>query len=353
LTEIVLRHSEMLAEEREKAEARSRTVNQELNHRIKNILAVIKSVVAQPTADGDVEAYVAALKGRIEALAYAHDQVMHSSGGALGELIEAEVLPYRAEATILASGPAVVLDARALSIFALICHEMATNAAKYGALSVAGGKLTVTWERRADDACAITWRESGGPRVRQPTRRGFGTVLIVRSLPFDLGGESEIGYPAEGVSARFVIPGRFVTWGEETDRAVAPRPPAAVPVPSPLTGKSVLLLEDEFVIALEAEDMLASLGASAVETCSSTPEALAAIAASPPDCALLDVSLGRETSAVVAARLRELGIPFAFATGYDDGGALRDDFAGTPVIRKPYGRDALAAGLAAAIGPRG
>ena len=352
LTEIVLRHSEMLAEEREKAEARSRTVNQELNHRIKNILAVIKSIVAQPTADGDIEAYVAALKGRIEALAYAHDQVMHSSGGDLGELIEAEVLPYRADSTIVASGPAVVLDARALSIFALIGHEMATNAAKYGALSVAGGMLSVTWTRRDDDACEIAWRESGGPPVREPTRRGFGTVLIVRSLPFDLGGESQIDYAPEGVTARFVIPARFVTWGAQ-DRAVTARPAATLPVANPLTGKSVLLLEDEFVIALEAEDMLASLGATHVETCSSISEALSRIEASPPDCALLDVSLGLENSGPVAARLRELAIPFAFATGYDDGGVLRDDFTGTPVIRKPYGRDALAAGLAAAIGDRG
>lgn len=245
-----------------------------------------------------------------------------------------------------------MLDARALSIFALISHEMATNAAKYGALSVVGGTLSVTWTRRGDDACEIAWRESGGPPVREPTRRGFGTVLIVRSLPFDLGGESEIDYAPTGVTARFVIPARFVTWGEQ-DRAVIARPAAILPVANPLTGKSVLLLEDEFVIALEAEDMLSSLGATRVETCSSIDEALAQIEAVGPDCALLDVSLGRETSGPVAIKLRELGIPFAFATGYDDGGVLRDDFAGTPVIRKPYGRDALAAGLAAAIGNAG
>lgn len=352
LTEIVLRHSEMLAEERQKAEARSRTVNQELNHRIKNILAVIKSIVAQPNADGDIDAYVAALKGRIEALAYAHDQLMHSSGGDLGGLIAAEVQPYRSGSTIVASGPAVVLDARAMSVFAMIGHEMATNAAKYGALSVMGGTLSVTWTRRDDGACEIDWQESGGPPVREPTRRGFGTVLIVRSLPFDLGGESEIDYAPTGVTARFVIPARFVTWGEQHGTAIA-RPAAIPPVANTLVGKSVLLLEDEFVIALEAEDMLSSLGAIRVATCSSIEEALAQIEASRPDCAVLDVSLGRETSGPVAIRLRELGIPFAFATGYDDGGLLRDDFAGTPVIRKPYGRDALAAGLAAAIGKAG
>ncbi|RYE60561.1 MAG: GAF domain-containing protein, partial [Hyphomicrobiales bacterium] len=136
LVEVILQHSELLADERAKAEVRQRMLNEELNHRVKNILAVIRSLVNLPTDDGEtLEHYVGSLRGRIQALSLAHDQVVRGEGGgALRDLLEAELLPYRgASDAIDLDGPHVWMDARAFSIMALVLHELSTNAAKYGA----------------------------------------------------------------------------------------------------------------------------------------------------------------------------------------------------------------------------
>ena len=145
--EVVLRHNEMMAEERAKADVRQRMLNEELNHRVKNILAVIRSLVGQPVAEGRSLATMStSLRGRIQALAYAHDQVARGDGGGLlADLLGAELAPYRTPARgVAARRPAVWLDARAFSVMALVLHELATNAAKYGALSRTGGQLVRT-----------------------------------------------------------------------------------------------------------------------------------------------------------------------------------------------------------------
>ena len=89
---------------------------------------------------------------------------------------------------------------------ALVLHELATNAAKYGALSGNRGNLSVIWHRTEEGGCELVWQESGGPAVKPPRTQGFGSVLINRSVPYDLGGESEISYDTDGVRARFLIP---------------------------------------------------------------------------------------------------------------------------------------------------
>lgn len=157
LLEIIMRHTEIVESERQTAAVRQRLLNEELNHRVKNILALIKSLISQPIDEGrDIEAYVDALKGRIMALAFAHDQVMRSDGGgALRALLDAELGPYRSSAAIELNGPEVSLDSRAYSVMALVIHEMATNAAKYGALSRSTGKLEVTWAFTPTGACEL------------------------------------------------------------------------------------------------------------------------------------------------------------------------------------------------------
>lgn len=339
LVEIVLHHSELLADERAKADLRQRMLNEELNHRVKNILAVIKSLVTHPARDGQtLETYVDALRGRIQALAFAHDQVVRSDGGgALRELLEAELTPYRSEGTeIKLEGEPVWLDARAFSVMALMLHELSTNAAKYGALSEAGGHLTIRWSRDEAGACVIDWQEKGGPEVVAPSRRGFGSVLIERSIPFDLGGKSDVTFWPEGLGARFVIPARHLLEGKTGVPARKPEAPAALSSEGTLEGAHVLIVEDEMLIALDLEQMLADRGVERTETAASAAEALARLDEFLPHAAILDVNLGSGTSAPVADELMKRGIPFTFATGYGDRSMLPDRFISAPVVRKPY-----------------
>lgn len=351
LVEVVLRQGELLAEERKKADLRQKILNQELNHRVKNILSVIKSIISYPVGDEvEIAAYIETIKGRIEALSLAHDQVMRSAGGgALRALLEAELGPYKtAPGRLSIAGPEVALDSRAFSVMALVIHELATNAAKYGALSRESGQLSLSWERDEDGSCRLLWQESGGPPVNAPTREGFGSVLVSRSIPFDLGGSSEVSYLPEGVEARLAIPAVFVTWlatpAADESEPDGGRGELAGDEGEPLAGKTVLLVEDQFLIAMEVEEMLRALGAGEVVSCASVREALAAIERRRPECAVLDVSLGAENSDAVAQRLRELAVPYIFATGYDAVPSLE---AGVPALRKPYTRAALATALAA------
>ena len=345
LREIIMRQSEILAAERKKAEVRQRVLNDELNHRVKNILALIKSLVNQPTETGEsLESFISGLRGRILALSHAHDQIVRSDGGGgLRQLLEAELSPYNAS-QIEFEGVAIGLDARSYSVMALVLHELATNAAKYGALSNSTGRLIVTCKLQSDGSCTIHWLESGGPPVKAPTRRGFGSVLLHRSVPFDLQGTSEIDYHPHGVEARFMIPARFIM-----DRIPRTTPKTNNQAPGKSTVNfamtSVLLVEDQLVIALDAEDMLRDIGVSELTTVATAQDALRAIARATPNMAVLDVNLGTGNSIVIADELAQRGVPFVFATGYGDSIMIPDKLSHIPVVRKPYTTEALKAAL--------
>lgn len=348
--EVLMRHSELLTEERRKADLRQRMLNEELNHRVKNILSLIKSLVSHPVNDGrELQDYVTSLQGRIQALSYAHDQIIRGDGGgALRDLLEAELSPYLHDsATILLDGPPTGLDSRAFSVMALVLHELATNAAKYGALSGKRGSLSVRWHRTEEGGCELVWQESDGPVVKPPRSQGFGSVLINRSIPYDLGGESEIAFEPGGVRARFLIPGKYISRVPSTERRKEPQKPDDA-ASETLDGLSILLVEDQLVIAMDAEMMLAGKGAGTVETAASPAEALRKLANFNPDAAVLDVNLGTETSLSVADELVRRKIPFVFATGYGDNIMVPQSFS-APTIRKPYDEQTLSRALNSAI----
>ncbi len=348
LLEIMMRHSEALAKERRIAEVRQKTLNEELNHRVKNILALIKSLVSQDTGGSrEVSAFASALKGRIVALSNAHDQVVRSDGGGrLADLLRAELSPYVVYGReIEIVGPDLVLDARAYSVMALVLHELATNAAKYGPLSTPWGGLSARWALTGEGDCELLWRETGGPLVAAPSHSGFGASLIRRSVPFDLGGESEIDYAAEGLKARLTIPARFFEDRTSQERRASAAESVPVSTATAIAGLCVLLVEDQFVIALDAENLLKEAGAAEVEIAATPAEAERILAARRPDVAVLDVNLGRLTSMPVAEKLADLGIPFIFATGYGDTQMIGEAFKDVPVVRKPYSGQSLVAAI--------
>jgi light-regulated signal transduction histidine kinase (bacteriophytochrome)/CheY-like chemotaxis protein len=352
LLEVIMRQTELLSAERRKADVRQKVLNEELNHRVKNILALIKSLVSRPVEDArSLDEYVVSLKGRIMALAFAHDQVIRSDGGGnLRDLLEAELGPYGGgKARITIEGPSVGLDARAYSVMALVFHELATNAAKYGALAVDGGHLDVRWSLTETADCEVRWRETGKAGMSTPARRGFGMVLIDRSVPFDLGGESELVFEPGGVSARFLIPSKFVSAvSVERGKTGAVRAGAGEQSAT-LEGLRVLIVEDQLVIAMDVETVLSRYGTQYIDTAATSAEALRIVTRTAPDVAILDINLGIGTSLPVAEELTRRKIPFVFATGYGDSLIIPRSMASVPIVRKPHDEGLLVEAINVAL----
>jgi light-regulated signal transduction histidine kinase (bacteriophytochrome) len=346
LSEVVLRQAHRALEERREAGEKQKLLIAELNHRVRNILALIAALVAQTRgamtsgSAGQAMLAIDRLEGRVQALARAHDQLTREEWAPtpLARLLAEELAPYAGEGAHRAplQGPDVLITPRAFSTLALLFHELATNAAKHGAFSTALGQVSVSWRLTADRGLAIDWVESGGPPVRAPLHRGFGSTFVEKAVPFDLRGEARVDYLFAGLRAHFSIPAAHVA----TVRA--PLPAAAAPAPGlARVPAHVLLVEDDLLIAMDLESELRSLGVATVAAASSVQQALAMIEATPPAFALLDINLSGETTFPVASVLRQRGIPFAFVTGYGDDKAVLGEFAGRPVLAKPFGRRAL------------
>lgn len=198
--------------ERRRAEEQRRLLTRELAHRMKNIMAVVHSVVRLAgRGSHSVEQYRRAVETRLAAIARASDLLVQASfeGMALQDLLEAELEPFRDQArrNILLSGPAVAIPERWAMTLALVFHELATNAVKYGALSIATGKVEVGWKLagKEEGRLELIWRETGGPPVAAPSRKGFGTEVIERSLTRGRGGEARLSYLPEGLLCHIAV----------------------------------------------------------------------------------------------------------------------------------------------------
>lgn len=199
---------------RKSAEEHQKVVSNELQHRIKNTLAMVGAIASQTLRGDDIADRRSAFNERLGALARAQDLLMatgHTSAQ-LREVIEGALEAHRSEGRpVDLSGPDVELTARQGVAIALATHELATNAAKYGALSVDGGRVTIEWSADRRDADGnpvfeLVWREAGGPPVTPPSRNGFGSRLITRVLPSDFGGDVSVDYAPDGVVCRLVAP---------------------------------------------------------------------------------------------------------------------------------------------------
>jgi light-regulated signal transduction histidine kinase (bacteriophytochrome)/CheY-like chemotaxis protein len=343
LLEVILQLADLAARERRTAQERQELMIAELNHRVRNILSLVRGLVAQSkdTAQS-TEEFAAVLGGRIQALARAHDQItsLNWAPAALKSLVESEAGAYLGSRAgrIRLGGPDIALDPKAFATLALVVHEMMTNSAKYGALADSTGQVEVSWKFDSGSSLVIDWKESGGPPVQPPSRRGFGTTIIERSIPFDLNGDAELRFDLLGVQARFVIPANYVQLVSSVAPAVRAEAEAA---PPPRLSGTVMIVEDNLIIAMSAEVILLELGARHVETAASVAEALKSIDRLKPAFALLDLNLGNENSIAVGRKLMELQVPFIFATGYGERAPIPAELASAPVIQKPYTRDVI------------
>ncbi|WBO21117.1 HWE histidine kinase domain-containing protein [Sphingomonas abietis] len=344
LIEVVLRLADEAAAHRHAANARQELLIAELNHRVRNILGVIRGLIRQSQPDeAAVKGFVKVVDGRIHALARAHNQITddHWGPAPLQALIDAEAGAFaqHKESAIIAEGPPVLLNPQAYSTMALVLHELVTNSTKYGSLS-GNGEVHIRWHRNHADDLELSWQESGGPPVRKPTRKGFGTTIVDRSVPYDLGGAASIDYDPAGVRAKFSIPARHVSErrdhkGPRIQLPSSKNPHAAPVKPNLLEGRSVILVEDSLIIALDAEDIITRFGGEIMTA--STPEAAHdMLDATKPDFAILDINLGDKTSFGIANRLLDMGVPFFFASGYGEQAKLPDEHRGRIVVQKPY-----------------
>jgi len=352
LLEVVLRLTEMAAAERKSSSERQELLIAELNHRVRNILGLIRGLISQGREHATtIEDFASVIGGRVQALARAHDQITIDNWGpaSLRTLFTAETAAYlnaKSDRVIL-DGPDVLLDPRAFSTLALVTHELLTNSAKYGALADSVGRVNVRWGFGENGQLRIHWQEEGGPPVQAPTRRGFGSTVIERSIPFDLNGEARVQYELAGVKAEFTIPASFVKLPRgpiAREHHEEAKPQKAVR----LNGRA-LIVEDNMIIALDAETTLEALGATSVDVAPSVSEALRIIERAKPEFAILDVNLGNESSFPIADRLMALGVPLVFATGYGKNIEFPERFGNVPVVSKPYNEDSLTPKIAEAL----
>jgi len=325
--------------DRKEAEERQVLLAREVDHRARNALAVIQSIIRLTHAKS-VDDYVQAVEGRIKALARAHTLLSDSRwhGADLATLVADELAPYRAGDRIRVGGPDISLQPATAQGLALALHELATNAAKHGALSCPDGKVALAWQL-GGDALTLNWAESGGPVVAQPSSRSFGLKVITASIEQQLGGETSFNWDAKGLRCVVSIPRSELTKSSPFSPARYGAGNGTV-IGLRRQDKRVLLVEDEALVAMMIQETLTEFGFQVIGPVSTASEALASARENHFDAAVLDINLGDGLVYTVAEILAKRGVPFIFVTGYD-ADSVDPRFAGVPVLQKPIERDML------------
>jgi len=209
---------------RKRVEEQQRVLVSELDHRVKNALATVSAVVSHTlNASSSMANFATALDGRIRSMARTHELLSASrwQGISVAELVRRELAPYATSGNTEINGPEVKLKAEAGQVMAMVLHELATNAAKYGALSTLNGHVVIRWEQRLNahlrSHLVLEWREVGGPAVVAPGNSGFGTSTIRDVIPYELGGTADLAFAPEGVQCRVELPADWL--GNDRDLA--------------------------------------------------------------------------------------------------------------------------------------
>ena len=200
--------------ERKEAEAHLRLLLRELTHRSKNLLAVIQAMARQTARHaGSIDGFLNQFSSRLQALATSHDLLVRASwyGASLRELVRSQLAAHidRGAEQVALEGPDLGLKPEAAQNLGLALHELVINAAKFGALSVPGGRVSISWGRHGageGNGIEIIWREQFGPKVKPRRKRGFGSLVIERNLARALNAEVNLVFAPDGVRCHIVIP---------------------------------------------------------------------------------------------------------------------------------------------------
>ncbi|EYD73369.1 HWE histidine kinase domain-containing protein [Limimaricola hongkongensis] len=332
--------------DRKEAEDRLRLLTSELNHRTRNMLSVLQGMVRMSARRADSVADLErSLLGRMEALSRSHALTVQLSESALRvwDVVDSAVSPFAPdpERFVVTGATGATLEPKIAESLSLALYELTTNAIKYGALSNEQGRVSVEVSRLAPGRAQVVWRESGGPRVAPPERSGFGSTLLRSILRADEG-DVRIDYAETGVTCIIELPvGHDVAESARATRGEAR-----------LEGRRVMVVEDEFLIAISLEMALGEQGALVEGPYTKLAEARQAVSTR-PDAAVLDVRLGTESSLPLARDLTALGVPLLFVTGNVDGEKLKQEFPDSEVLSKPVSEDRVVAELKRLIERRG
>jgi len=337
MLDIIARPAADLIERKRAAETQRLLLN-ELNHRVKNTLAVVQAMAQRTLArTNDPKEFAKSFGGRVQSLARTHDLLSASQwqGADLHDLVRTQISGgSRDETRLIMEGPAVPLTPQMALHLALIFHELGTNATKYGALSVFTGQVRVGW-KTVNNRLRIVWTECGGPTIVELSTRGFGTTLVTQSAKGQ-GGEAVMTMQPDGIEWEIDLP--YVCGAKKTPQGAElakERSASVIMKDAPdLGGRRILVVEDEPLIGLDMAAALEDVGAVVEGPVSTVEEACTVIDRSRFDAALVDANLRGRSVEEVAMALSMHGVPFAFATGYGREG-LPEGFRDVPILGKP------------------
>lgn len=341
--------------EKKRTEELQRLLLGELNHRVKNTLAIVQSIATQTLRRAaSPEEFAKSFSGRVQALARAHTLFTRDAwrGADVADIVREQVMDDENELRISCAGPSIVLDPQTALSLSMILHELGTNARKYGALSVSGGRLSVEWELRDKDL-TLRWVERDGPLVHPPLRQGFGTMLIERGLKAH-DGETKIRYEPDGVACDIRLPApKNAQIGFSLPMRLNGQPAsflAQQPDHAALKGKRILVIEDEPLVSMDIETILSESGFAVAGPAANIAHARRMIETETFDGALVDANLDGQPVDELASALVSRGIPFVFLTGYGRE-SLPNAFRHASMIEKPYTREQLISAMGKALNP--
>lgn len=310
----------------------------EVDHRSKNMLTLVQAIAHQ-TAAATPEDFVRRFDERIRALAASQDLLVKAEwkGVGLNELIRSQLAHFGGliDGRIILKGPPLTLSPSAAQGLGMAIHELATNAGKYGALSNDAGRVDIEWGLKAEngeESFTIAWRERSGPPVKAPVRSGFGSIVTCRMAEKSLNAKVELEYQPAGLAWTLECPAEaLMESASQAPKKIRPEHQAH--------GKPrILVVEDETFVGLFIEQLLQDQGFDVLGPANSVAQALALL--NRCDAALLDISLGDETSEPIAKELARQGKPFVVMSGYG-GDKLPDAFDGAAAVMKPIQSELL------------
>lgn len=327
--------------ERKWHEQHMRTVTAELNHRVKNTLAVIQSIAAQTARRApDLETFSAGFEERLRSIASAHSLLTRAEweGADLREIMETEI-PSRStsEEQYTFAGPPVKFRPAAALAMHMVIHELTTNACKYGGLRSERDTLEVAWSVNDDlpPTLELTWTERCARPIAQPDGLGFGTRLVEQLVEYELRGEYSAEFREHGYRCRLDVP----LERQDTPRSV----PTCLGGP-PASGPRALIVEDHGPLAMQLREIVETAGFEVLGPAATLSAATALAVSGAPTVALLDVNLNGVRVYPLARALRREGVPFALISGYD-AADLPEDLRDAILISKPASADSISSFL--------